>query len=74
MEFSKPPAIVAMRKTLSKARHQYFTSLLEERNKYQKEYLELKMRKEEKPGPESSVIGHVIEGGRLAFFRTAKVG
>lgn len=74
VEFSKAPAIVVVRKTLNKARHQYFTFLPEEGRKYLKEYLESRMRRGEKLGPESPVIGHVREGSRLAFLRTTKVG
>ena len=74
VKFSKKPTIVVVRKTLSKARHQYFTFLPDEGCQYLKEYLEARMRKGERLDPETPIIGHVREGSRLAFLRTTKVG
>jgi integrase len=70
---SKVPMVVVVRKTLSKARHQYFTFLPEEGCQYLKEYLESRMKSGEKLTPESPVIGHIREGSRLSFLRTTKL-
>ena len=73
VEFTKIPTIVMVRKTLSKARHQYFSFLPEEGCQYLKEYLEARMRNGEKLDAESPVITHVREGSKLAFLRTTKL-
>ncbi|MDG6921037.1 MAG: site-specific integrase [Nitrososphaerota archaeon] len=74
VEFDTMPTKVMVRRTLSKARHQYFTFLPEEGCQYLKEYLEARMRKGEKLDSETPIIGHVREGSRLAFLRTTKMG
>jgi hypothetical protein len=56
VEFKKVPAMVIVRKALSKARHQYFTFLSEEGCEYVKDYLEERIRKGEKLTPESPII------------------
>ena len=73
VEFTKVPTIVTVRKTLSKARHQYFSFLPEEGCQFLKEYLETRMRNGEKLDAESPVITHVREGSRLACLRTTKL-
>lgn len=74
VEFLKIPTIIAVRKTLSKARHQYFSFLAEEGCQYLKEYLEARLRNGEKLSPESPLITHMREGSRLSFLRTTKLG
>ena len=74
VEFDTMPTKVMVRRTLSKARHQYFTFLPEEGCQYLKEYLEARMRKGERLDSETPIIGHVREGSRLAFLRTTKMG
>jgi hypothetical protein len=49
--------MVVVRKTLSKARHQYITFLPQEGCQYLKEYLELRLRQGEELSPESAVVG-----------------
>ncbi len=73
VEFTKVPTIVMVRKTLSKARHQYFSFLPEEGCQYLKEYFEARMRSGEKLDAETPVITHVREGSKLAFLRTTKL-
>jgi integrase len=74
VKFTKIPTIVVVRKTLSKARHQYFSFLPEEGCQYLKEYLEARLRGGEKMGPESPLIMHVRLGSKLPFLRTTKLG
>jgi hypothetical protein len=71
--FLKVPTQVVVRSTLSKARHQYFTFLIEEGCQYLTEDLEARMKSGEKLTPESPVIGHVRAGSRLGFLRTTKL-
>ncbi len=73
VEFTKVPTIVVVRKTLSKARHQYFSFLPEEGCQYLKEYLEARVRNGEKLDADSPVITHVRRGSELAFLRTTKL-
>ena len=56
VDFKQIPAIVTVRRELSKAGHQYFTFLSEEGCGYLKDYLEERMRAGEKIGPESPLI------------------
>jgi len=56
VEFAKIPAMIIVRKELSKARHQYFTFLSEEGCEYLKDYLEERMQQGEKLNPDSPVI------------------
>ena len=56
VEFTKIPAMVIVRKELSKARHQFFTFLSEEGCEYLKDYLEERIRQGEKLTPESPII------------------
>ncbi|MDG6966177.1 MAG: site-specific integrase [Nitrososphaerota archaeon] len=73
VEFSKVPTIVVVRKTLSKARHQYFSFLPEEGCQYLKEYLEARLRDGEKLQPDSPLISHTRASSRLSFLRTTKL-
>jgi integrase len=68
----KVPTEVRVRKTLSKARHQYFTFLAEEGCRYLKEYLETRIRAGEKLEAESPVVGH-LRPSKLDFMRTTKL-
>lgn len=70
--FEKVPTLVVVRRTLSKARHQYFTLMPEEGCQYLKEYLEVRLRDGEKLGPEAPLVGH-LRPGRLGFMRTTKL-
>jgi integrase len=54
--FEEMPAMVIVRRELSKAGHRYFTFLSEEGCEYLKDYLEERLRKGEELGPESPVI------------------
>jgi hypothetical protein len=54
--FSKVPALLTVRKQLSKARHQYFTFLGEEGCEYLKDYLEDRIREGERLTPDSPLI------------------
>lgn len=56
IEFKKIPAMVVVRKTISKAKHQYFSFLSEEGCGYVKDYLEERMRKGEELTQESPII------------------
>jgi integrase len=68
----KVPALIIVRKTLSKTRHQYFSFVPQEACQYLKEYLEARMRAGEKLDAESAVVGHV-RPGKLSFNRTTKL-
>jgi hypothetical protein len=56
VEFKQVPAMVVVRKELSKAGHQYFTFLGEEGCKYLKDYLDERMREGEELTPDSPVV------------------
>jgi hypothetical protein len=56
VEFGHVPTVVIVRRELSKAGHQYFTFLSEEGCGYLKDYLESRMREEEKLEPDSAVV------------------
>src|SRR4030067_1322478 len=56
VEFGKTPALLIVRRELSKARHQYFTFLTEEGCGYIKDYLELRVREGEQIKPDSAII------------------
>jgi len=58
VRFDKIPTMVVVRAPLSKARHKYFTFLGDEGCTYLKEYLEERLRFEEKLTPESPLVGH----------------
>jgi integrase len=71
--FLKVPTIVIIRKTLSKARHQYFTFLHEEGCQYLTEFLESRIKSGESLTAESPVIGHIRTEKKLDFLRTTKL-
>jgi hypothetical protein len=56
VSFSKIPTLVKVRNNLSKAGHAYFTFLNDEGCQYVKEYLELRLRKEETITKDSPII------------------
>jgi len=56
--FERIPTMIVVRPTLSKARHKYFTFLINEGCTYLKEYLEERLRSGERLRPESPLIGH----------------
>lgn len=68
----KMPMMITIRKTLSKARHQYFTFLPQEGCQYLKEYLEARLRAGEELRLESALIGH-LRPNKLSFMRTTKL-
>jgi len=56
VEFTQVPAVVMVRRELSKARHQYFSFLSEEGCGYLKDYLELRMREGETIAVDSAIV------------------
>ncbi len=58
VKFEKYPTVITVRSTLSKAKHKYFTFLTKEGCTYLKEYLEERLRKGEKFGPDTSILTH----------------
>jgi hypothetical protein len=72
VEFLKVPAMVIVRRELSKAGHQYFTFLTEEACGYLKDYLDLRIRQNEALGPDSAVI--TPKQRTKPFIRTSNIG
>jgi hypothetical protein len=72
VEFLKIPALVVVRRQLSKAGHQYFTFLSEEACGYLKDYLEFRMRKGEALSPDSPVV--TPKQPIKPFIRTTNIG
>ena len=72
VEFEKMPAMVVVRKELSKAGHQYFSFLSEEGCGYVKDYLEQRMREGEKLGKDSSIV--TPKQRMKPFIRSTNVG
>jgi hypothetical protein len=70
--FSNVPALVIVRKELSKARHQYFTFLSEEGCEYLKDYLEERMRAGESLTSASPII--TPKQRKKPFIRTINIG
>jgi hypothetical protein len=70
--FQTIPAMVIVRSSLSKARHQYFTFLTEEACGYVKDYLEERARNGEKLGQNSAIVRPKVAGKQ--FIRTVNVG
>ena len=70
--FSNVPALVIVRKELSKARHQYFTFLSEEGCEYLKDYLEERMRAGENLTSASPII--TPKQRKKPFIRTINIG
>jgi integrase len=72
VEFLKIPALVVVRRELSKAGHQYFTFLSEEACGYLKDYLEFRIRKGEALSPDSPVV--TPKQRIKPFIRTTNIG
>jgi hypothetical protein len=72
IEFPKVPAMVIVRRELSKGGHQYFTFLTEEACGYLKDYLDLRIRQNEALGPDSAVI--TPKQRTKPFIRTSNIG
>lgn len=70
--FAIMPALIIVRKELSKARHQYFTFLSEEGCDYLKDYLEERMRSGENLTSASPIITPKYK--MKAFIRTINIG
>ncbi len=70
--FSNVPALVIVRKELSKAGHQYFTYLSEEGCDYLKDYLEERMRDGEDLTSDSPII--TPKQRKKPFIRTINIG
>jgi len=70
--FEKTPAMVVIRPSLSKARHQYFTFLTEEACAYLKDYLEERSRNGEELTIDSAII--TPKFARKPFIRTVNIG
>ena len=58
VSFEKVPTMIIVRPKLSKAKHKYFTFLVNEGCVYLKEYLEERLRSGEKLKPESPLLAH----------------
>ncbi|MFZ1023288.1 MAG: site-specific integrase [Thermoplasmata archaeon] len=76
IEFEQTPALVEVRRELSKADHRYFTFLGKEGCDYIRQYLEERLRGGEKLGPESDLIHPKGTGGSRdkSFVTTINVG
>jgi len=72
VEFEKIPTLIKVRKSLSKAGHEYFTFLSQEGCEYLKEYLESRMRKGEKLTKDSPII--VPKVGEKKFITSTNIG
>jgi len=72
VEFKNSPALIRVRKGLSKARHQYLTFLCEEGCRYLKEYWEYRMQHGEALTPESAAVKARFE--KKQFIRTTNIG
>jgi hypothetical protein len=72
VEFAKLPTIVVVRRELSKAGHQYFTFLSEEGCGYVKDYLETRMRENEKITVDSAIVTPKLR--MKPFIRATNVG
>jgi integrase len=70
--FEKTPAIIVIRPTLSKTRLQYFTFLTDEACGYLKNYLEERLRNEEKLTRDSPII--TPKFAKKPFIRTVNIG
>lgn len=72
VDFEKKPAILIVRKELSKAGHQYFTFLTEEGSEYLKDYLEERMRQGEKLDPDAPLVTPKLK--MKPFIRSGNIG
>jgi hypothetical protein len=75
VEFTKIPTMIVVRRTLSKARSQYFTFLTAEGCEYLREYLVWRMNDEkEKLSPESALLSNYSGyEAKHSFMQTVKV-
>ncbi|MGQ9468413.1 MAG: site-specific integrase [Nitrososphaerales archaeon] len=74
IEFVKVPAMLVVRKSLSKARHQYFTFVPQQTITYIKEYLDERVKQGERLGRDSPLLGFDPRGIRKnKFLRTTLV-
>ena len=74
IEFSKVPSMLVIRKSLSKARHQYFTFIPQQTITYIKEYLEERVKQGEELSKDSPLLGFDPRGvKRNRFLRTTLV-
>jgi integrase len=74
IEFDDTPTMLIIRKNLSKTKKQYFTFLSDEGCDYLKQYLEFRMRNDEKLTPESPIITPTRSHLRGEHIRTTNVG
>ncbi len=70
--FERKPAMLVVRRELSKAGHQYFTFLSEEGCGYLQDYLEERLREGEKLSPKSPVITPKLK--MKPFIRSTNIG
>ena len=71
MEFSKVPSMLVIRKSLSKARHQYFTFVPQQTIAYIKEYLGERVKQGEQLSKDSPLLGFDPRGVKKSrFLRT----
>ncbi|MEM2675683.1 MAG: site-specific integrase [Candidatus Bathyarchaeia archaeon] len=74
IEFSKIPSMLVVRKSLSKARHQYFTFIPQQTITYIKEYIEERVKQGEELSKDSPLLGFDPRGfKRNRFLRTTLV-
>ena len=71
IEFTKVPSMLVVRKSLSKARHQYFTFAPQQTIIYVEEYLEERVKQGERLGKDSPLLGFDPRGVKKnRFLRT----
>jgi hypothetical protein len=70
--FTKIPALIIVRRELSKAGHQYFTFIGDEACGYLKDYLELRIRQGEQLSANSAIV--TPKQRMKPFIRTANIG
>jgi hypothetical protein len=74
VEFAKVPSLLVVRKSLSKARHQYFTFVPQQTITYIQEYLEERVKQGERLGKDSPLLGFDPRGiKKNKFLRTTLV-
>jgi len=74
MEFAKVPTMLVVRKSLSKARHQYFTFVPQQTITYIQEYLEDRVKQGERLSKDSPLLGFDPRGVKKnKFLRTTLV-
>jgi len=74
VEFAKVPSMLVVRKSLSKARHQYFTFVPQQTITYIEEYLEERVKQDERLGKDSPLLGFDPRGVKKnSFLRTTLV-